>query len=156
MIRSLIAGAMLVLSAMPAMAQTRIGEVSSTFRMIGPNDKIVVDRYDDPKVQGVSCYLSRAETGGIGGALGISEDPSRFSIACRATGPIRITGTIDRGRNGEVVFGERTSAWFKELRVTRFFDADRNVLVYLVWSTKLIDGSPFNSVTAIALNGNSQ
>jgi CreA protein len=138
------------------MAQTRIGEVSSTFRMIGPNDKIVVDRYDDPKVQGVSCYLSRSETGGIGGALGISEDPSRFSIACRATGPIRITGSIDRGRNGEVVFGERTSAWFKELRVTRFFDADRNVLVYLVWSTKLIDGSPFNSVTAIALNGNPQ
>jgi CreA protein len=156
MMRNLLAAAMMVIMAMPAMAQTRIGEVSSTFRMIGPNDKIVVDRYDDPKVQGVSCYLSRSETGGIGGALGISEDPSRFSIACRATGPIRITGSIDRGRNGEVVFGERTSAWFKELRVTRFFDADRNVLVYLVWSTKLIDGSPFNSVTAIALNGNPQ
>jgi CreA protein len=141
-----------------AFAQQRVGEVSSTFRLIGPNDKIVVERYDDPKVQGVSCYISRADTGGIGGALGLATDPNRFSIACRATGPVSITGQIDRGRNGEVVFGERTSALFKELRVTRFFDPDRNVLVYLVWSTKSVgtDGSPFNSVTAIALNGSHQ
>lgn len=156
MLRSFFVAAAIVLAALPASAQNRVGEVSTTFRMIGPNDKVVVDRYDDPKVQNVSCYLSRAETGGIGGALGLAEDPSRFSIACRATGPIRITGNIDRGHNGEVVFGERTSPLFKELRVTRFFDSDRNVLVYLVWSTRLINGSPFNSVTAIAMNGTPQ
>jgi CreA protein len=156
MFRAIIAAAAIVLAALPSAAQTRVGEVSTTFRLIGPNDKVTVDRYDDPKVEGVSCYLSRAETGGIGGALGIAEDPSRFSIACRATGTIRIHGDIDRSRNGEVVFGERTSALFKELRVTRFFDAERNVLVYLVWSTRLINGSPFNSVTAIAMNGTPQ
>lgn len=139
--------------AAPALAQTRVGEVSTTTRLLGPNDRIVVDRYDDPKVDGVSCYLSRADAGGISGALGLATDPSRFSIACRATGVIRITGDINRTRAGEVVFGERTSALFKELRVSRFFDAERNTLVYLVWSTRLIDGSPFNSVTAIALNG---
>ena len=150
---STIIGAAALFTATVAVAQTRVGEVSTTFRLIGPNDKVTVERYDDPRVNGVSCYLSRAETGGIGGALGLAEDPSRFSIACRATGPVRIIGNIDRGRNGEVVFGERTSPLFKELRVTRFFDSERNVLVYLVWSTRLINGSPFNSVTAIAMNG---
>ena len=138
--------------ASPAAAQTRVGEVSTTFRLLGPNDKVVVERFDDPKVQGVSCYVSRADTGGIGGALGLSEDPSRFSIACRATGPVRISGDINRTSAGEVIFTERTSMVFKSTRVSRFFDAGRNVLVYLVWSTRLIDGSPFNSVTAIALN----
>lgn len=155
-ILSTMVGMVAFFTATLAVAQTRVGEVSTTFRLVGPNDKVTVERYDDPKVQGASCYLSRAETGGIGGALGIAEDPSRFSIACRATGPVRITGNVDRGRNGEVVFGERTSALFKELRVTRFIDSERNVLVYLVWSTRLINGSPFNSVTAIALNGPAQ
>lgn len=138
----------------PALAQTRIGEVSTAWRALGPNDKVVVERFDDPKVEGVSCYVSRAETGGIGGALGVAEDPSRFSIACRATGPVRITGDINRTRAGEVVFAERTSIVFKSTRVTRFYDAERNALVYLVWSAKLIDGSPFNSVTAVALGAN--
>lgn len=144
----------LALVVFPAAAQQRIGEVSTTWRALGPNDKVVVERFDDPKVEGVSCYVSRAETGGISGALGLAEDPSRFSIACRATGPVRITGPIDRGRNGELVFTERTSLVFKSTRVTRFYDAERNALVYLVWSTRLIDGSPFNSVTAVALGTN--
>jgi CreA protein len=102
-------------------------------------------------VDGVSCYISRAETGGITGALGIAEDPSRFSIACRATGEIKIKGEIDRSRKGEVIFTEKTSFLFKTMRVSRFWDPDRKSLVYLVWSTKLIDGSPFNSVTAVPL-----
>lgn len=144
--------ATMAMVAAPAMAQQRIGEVSTTFRMIGPNDKVVVERFDDPKVEGVSCYVSRAETGGIGGAMGLAEDPSRFSIACRATGPVRITGDINRTRTGEVIFTERTSLVFKSTRVSRFYDSERNALIYLVWSTRLVDGSPFNSVTAIALN----
>src|SRR4051812_5060232 len=94
-------------------AQERIGAVSTTFRWVGPNDKVVVDRYDDPKVENAACYVSRAETGGIGGAVGLSEDPSRFSIACRAVGPLRMIGKIDETKDGEVVFSERTSAVFK-------------------------------------------
>ncbi len=135
----------------PALAQERIGEVSTTFRVVGPNDKVVIDRFDDPKVENASCYVSRAETGGLSGWVGLAEDPSRFSIAGRATGPVRITGDIERGKKGEVVFSEDTSILFKEMRVSRFFDAEKDVLVYLVWSTKLIDGSPFNSVTAIPI-----
>lgn len=133
----------------PALAQERIGEVSTTFRVVGPNDKVVIDRFDDPKVENASCYVSRAETGGLSGWVGLAEDPSRFSIACRATGPVTITGDINRSKKGEVVFSEDTSILFKEMRVSRFYDAEKNVLVYLVWSTKLIDGSPYNSVTAI-------
>ena len=137
--------------AFSAHAQERVGEVSTTWRALGPNDKVVIDRYDDPKVENASCYVSHAETGGISGAMGLAEDPSRFSIACRATGPVRITGDIDKSAEGEVIFSEDTSVLFKEMRVSRFYDPKKNVLVYLVWSTELIDGSPFNSVTAIPL-----
>lgn len=142
---------MLAFHASPALAQERVGEVSTTFRIVGPNDKVVVERFDDPKVENASCYVSRADTGGLSGWVGLAEDPSRFSIACRATGPVSIIGDIDRTRKGEVVFSEDTSVLFKEMRISRFYDADKNVLVYLVWSTKLIDGSPYNSVTAIPI-----
>ena len=136
----------------PAEAQDRIGAVSTTFRMIGPNDKVVVDRYDDPKVENAACYISRAETGGISGAVGLAEDPSRFSIACRAVGPLRIIGEIDKSKDGETVFSARTSAIFKSLQVTRFYDKTKNVLVYLVTSTKVVEGSPFNSISVVPLN----
>ena len=135
-----------------AQAQERVGEVSTTFRMIGPNDKVVVDRYDDPKVENASCYVSRAETGGISGAIGFAEDPSRFSIACRAVGPLRIAKEIDESDEGEVVFSERTSAVFKSMQVTRFLDKKKQVLVYLVTSTKVVEGSPFNSISVVPLN----
>lgn len=150
--RKLIA-ALLLLSAAAtsALAQERVGEVSTTFRIVGPNDKVVVERFDDPEVENASCYVSRADTGGLSGWVGLAEDPSRFSIACRATGPVTITGDIDRTKKGEVVFSEDTSILFKEMRISRFYDAEKNVLVYLVWSTKLIDGSPYNSVTAIPI-----
>jgi CreA protein len=150
--RTIVAALILAsIAVFPALAQERVGEVSTTFRMVGPNDKVVIERYDDPKVENASCYVSRAETGGLSGWVGLAEDPSRFSIACRATGPVKIIGEINRTRNGEVVFSEDTSILFKEMRVSRFYDADKNVLVYLVWSTKLVDGSPYNSVTAIPL-----
>ncbi len=142
----------LLLACGSAAAQERVGEVSTTFRMIGPNDKVVVDRYDDPKVENASCYVSRAETGGISGAIGFAEDPSRFSIACRAVGPLRIAKDIDESDEGEIVFSERTSAVFKSMQVTRFLDKKKQVLVYLVTSTKVVEGSPFNSISVVPLN----
>lgn len=142
---------MLLLSA-PALAQERIGDVSTTFHLTSPNDKVVVDRFDDGAVEGVSCYVSRAETGGWKGAVGLAEDPSRFSIACRAVGTPRITGKINETEDGELVFSERTSAIFKTLRITRFFDKKKNVLVYLAWSTKIVEGSPFNSISVVPLS----
>jgi len=141
-------------SASPVLAAgddpTRIGDVSTTFRLVGRNDRIVVDRYDDPKVDGVSCYMSRAETGGVKGTLGLATDPSRFSIACRATGRVVVKNDLPQK---EVVFGEKASLFFKEIKVTRLYDKEKQVLVYLVWSTITMgpQGSPYNSVTAVPI-----
>ena len=100
---------LLIALVIPASPQTRIDAISTTFRWFGPNDKIVVERYDDPKIANVSCYMSRADTGGIKGGLGFAEDPSRFSIACRAVGPIAVPPGLrksegDRLRLGFTVF----------------------------------------------------
>ncbi len=136
---------------LPAWAEgSRINSVDTTFKILGRNDRIVVDRYDDPKVDGVSCYLSRAETGGVKGSLGLATDPSRFSLACRATGKVVPKGNLP---DNEVVFGESASLFFKEIRVSRIVDKDKRVLVYLVWSTISIgkEGSPYNSVSAVPM-----
>ena len=135
--------------ALPLVAQAEeIGEVSTVFKWVGPNDKIVVEAFDDPKVEGVTCYLSRAKTGGVKGGLGLAEDRAEASIACRQVGPIRFTGKL---KDGEEVFKERTSLVFKTMQVVRFFDQKRNTLVYLVYSDRVIEGSPQNAVTAIPI-----
>lgn len=126
----------------------QIGEVSTVFKWLGPNDKIVVEAFDDPRVEGVTCYLSRAKTGGVKGGLGLAEDRAEASIACRQVGPIRFRGEL---KDGEEVFKERTSLIFKTLQVVRFFDRRRNALVYLVYSDRVIEGSPQNAVTAIPI-----
>jgi CreA protein len=127
-------------------AQTRIDSIRTQFRWFGPNDKIVVERYDDPRVPNVSCYLSRADTGGVKGGLGFAEDPSRFSLACREVGPIEIPADLPRS---EVIGFASASLFFKTFRIHRAVDAERHVLVYTVVSTKLINGSPFNSISVV-------
>jgi CreA protein len=127
-----------------------IGDVDTAFKLIGPDHKIVVDAYDDPKVAGVTCYVSRAKTGGISGALGLAEDKAEASIACRQVGPISFTAkTLDAN---EEMFSERISLVFKRLRVVRMVDRKRNTLVYLTYSDRLVDGSPQNSVTAVPVD----
>lgn len=130
-------------------AQTRIDSINTNFRWLGPDDKIIVERYDDPKVQNVSCYMSRAETGGIKGGIGIAEDPSRFSIACRAVGPISMPSSLP---HSEVIGFVSASLFFKSFQIHRAIDPDKHVLVYTVVSTKLINGSPFNSISVVPLD----
>ena len=132
-----------------AQAQTRIDSINTNFRWLGPDDKIIVERYDDPKVRNVSCYMSRADTGGIKGGLGLAEDPSRFSIACRAVGPFEIP---DRLPKSEVIGFASASLFFKTFRIHRAIDPEKNVLIYTVVSTKLINGSPFNSISVVPVN----
>ncbi len=127
-----------------------IGEVDTVFKLIGPDHKIVVDAYDDPKVGGVTCYVSRAKTGGVTGALGLAEDKAEASIACRQVGPISFTGKPLEQR--EEMFSERISLVFKRLRVVRMVDRKRNTLVYLTYSDRVIEGSPQNSVTAVPVD----
>ena len=125
-----------------------IGSVDTEFKLIGPDHKVIVEAFDDPAVEGVSCYVSRAKTGGIKGALGVAEDPARFSVACRQVGPIRFTKPLARN---EQVFREGASLVWKHVRVVRFVDPKRNALVYLTYSDRLIDGFPDNAITAVAI-----
>jgi CreA protein len=140
---------LLLIAAAAARAET-IGEVDTVFKLIGPDHKIVVEAYDDPKVPGVACYVSRAKTGGIKGALGVAEDTSDASIACRQVGPIAF-GDKPLPKQEEM-FSERISLVFKRLRVVRMVDPKRNALVYLTYSERLIEGSPQNSVSVVPVD----
>ena len=138
-----------LLAAACAARAERVGEVDTVFKLIGPDHKIVVDAYDDPEVRGITCYVSRAKTGGISGGLGLAEDKAEASIACRQTGPISFAKPLKRQ---DEMFSERISLVFKRLRVVRMVDAPRNTLVYLTYSDRVIEGSPQNSVTAVPVD----
>lgn len=125
-----------------------IGEVSTTFNLLSPNSKIIIEAFDDPSVAGISCHVSKAQTGGLKGAVGLAEDPSEASIACRQVGAIDVTKLASL-KNGDTVFKESRSLLLKKLQVVRFYDKKRNVLVYLAYSDKLIDGSPKNSISSV-------
>jgi CreA protein len=126
------------------------GQMSTKFRWVGPDDRIVVDGFDDPKVRGVACHISRAVTGGIKGGLGFAEDTNDASIACRQVGPIQIAQDL---KDGETVFDERRSLLFKRLHVVRFYDRGRNVLVYVSYSDRVIEGSPKNAISSVPIMG---
>jgi CreA protein len=136
-----------LLVAAPALAED-IGSVGYRFKWVGPNDRIAVEAFDDPDVAGVTCYISRARTGGIKGALGLAEDPSDASIACRQVGPIDLA-KLDKIKSPHEVFSERASLIFKTTQVVRFWDAKRRVLVYLSYTDRIIEGSPKNSISVV-------
>jgi len=143
-----VAGAGIFLVVRPVRADA-IGSVDTVFKLIGPDHKIIVDAYDDPRVNGVTCYVSRAKTGGVSGALGLAEDKAEAAIACRQVGPISVPQPLAQQ---EEVFNERLSIVFKKLRVVRMVDVKRNTLVYMTYSDKLVEGSPQNSVTAVPVD----
>lgn len=124
----------------------RLGEVDTAFKLLGANHKVLIEAYDDPKVSGITCYVSRAKTGGIAGSLGLAQDTSDASIACRQVGDIVFKDAVP---TQETVFSERQSILFKKLHIVRLADPKRKVLVYLTYSDKLVDGSPKNSITAV-------
>ncbi len=145
--RLLLAVSLLLFVAPPLLAE-EIGSVSTTFKLIGPNNKIVIEAFDDPSIAGVACHVSNARRGGVSGGLGLAEDTSDASIACRQIGPITLPANLKK-RDGEDVFTEKRSLLFKKMHVTRFYDEKRNVLVYLVYSDKIIDGSPKNAISTV-------
>ncbi len=130
----------------------QIGSVDTVFKVFGPDHKIVVEAFDDPDVNNVTCYISRAKTGGIKGGLGLAEDTSDAAISCQQVGPVELSEKIKAGKKqGEVVFQKRTSLVFKKLQVVRFYDAKRNTLAYLAYSDKVVDGSPKNALSAVPI-----
>ncbi len=123
-----------------------LGCVTTAWKLIGANHKVCVDAFDDPKIPGVTCHISQARTGGISGGLGVAEDPSHFSLACRQTGPIALPANLPRE---ETVFAENTSLFFKTTKITRLYDQKRNTLIYLAISRKIIEGAPANSLSTV-------
>lgn len=135
-------------------SETReIGYVNTALTNLGltRSHRVVVERFTDPEVEGVACYISQARTGGFSGMVGLAEDPARFSLSCAATGPVRVSDRARRGARGQQVYESRTSVFFKETRVHRFIDEERGAVVYLAWSTKLVEGSPFSAVAAVPI-----
>lgn len=113
-------------------------------------DKVVVHAFDDPKIKGVTCYLSVVSTGGVKGAVGMAEDPNQTSIACRQTDEI-VIGNIERDEEGEVVFSEKQSLFFKQLKVRRIYDEKKKVILYIAYSERILDGSYETGISAIPL-----
>ncbi|OSN08920.1 hypothetical protein AU510_03705 [Lonsdalea britannica] len=129
-----------------------VGSVDTVFKLFGPDHKIVVEAFDDPDVTNVTCYLSRAKTGGIKGGLGLAEDTADAAISCQQVGPITLSEKITKSKGkGNVVFQQRTSLIFKKLQVVRFYDEKRNALIYLTYSDRVIDGSPKNALSAVPI-----
>lgn len=127
-------------------AAEEIGSVSTVFKFLSPDHKIVVEAFDDPDIEGITCYLSRADAGGFKSLVGLDEDPSDAAVNCKQVGPVRVHGDVE---DGEQVFRKRTSLIFKAVQVVRFYDEKRKVFVYLSYSDRLIEGSPKNTVSAV-------
>ncbi|MGD0117520.1 MAG: CreA family protein [Candidatus Binatus sp.] len=123
-----------------------LGSVNTEFKLIGPDHKIIIESYDDPKIDGITVFISKSQTGGIKGALGLAEDTSDASVAVRQTGPIKVKEAF---QNGEDAFSEKRSVLFKRLHVSRFWDGPHKCFVYVVWTDRFINGSPQNSISAV-------
>ncbi len=121
---------------------------STTFKFLTPNDKLAVYGIDDPVIEGVACHYTTPEKGGLSGALGLAEQTSDISLACRQYGPIRFK---EKFSQGDVVFSERRSILFKKMQIVRGCDTKRNILVYMTYSDKLIEGSPKNSTSTVPI-----
>jgi CreA protein len=121
---------------------------STVFKLLSPNDKLATYGVDDPEVEGVACHFTVPEKGGYKGWLGLSEQVSDISLACRQIGPIHFKSKMEQG---DGMFRQRRSLFFKKMQIVRGCDAKRNVLVYMVYSDKLIEGSPKNSTSSVPI-----
>ena len=131
--------------ALPAWAE-KVGCVTTEWKLLGANHKVCVESFHDPKIPGVTCHVSQARTGGVSGSLGMAQDPSQFSLACRQTGPITLPEKMPKEAS---VFSQDTSVLFKDTRVTRLWHEANRTLFYLAISRKLIDGAPANSISTV-------
>ena len=127
-----------------------IGAISTGFKLIGPNHKIIVTAFEDPKVKGITCYVARPRKGGIKGGLGLAEDPSLASVYCAQTGPVSYSKAVSKDEDGEQVFDESRSIIFKTLDVKRLVDIQNGTLVYVVRTSRIIEGSPDTSVSVVS------
>ena len=121
---------------------------NTVFHLLSPDAKLGTYVIDDPQVEGVACYFTVPEQGGWTGWAGFSEQRSETSLACRQVGPVKINAKFSQGQD---IYEQRRSLFFKTMHIVRGCDAKRNVLVYLSYTDKLIDGSPQNSTSTVPL-----
>jgi len=143
-----VAGLVAAAAILPACQRSpqEVGSVNTEFKLLGPSHKIVVESYDDPKIDGITVFISKSEKGGVKGALGLAEETSDVSVAVRQTGPIKVKEAF---QSGEDALTERRSLVFKHLHVTRFWDAPHRTFVYVAWTDRVITGSPRSSISAV-------
>ncbi len=146
--RLAVAALALALAAGPALAQDLIFKRSTVWKFLTPDHKLAVYAIDDPVVEGVACHYTVPEKGGVEGMLGVAEEVSDISLACRQVGPISFKDSFEQGSD---MYRERRSILFKKMQIVRGCDVKRNVLVYLVYSDKLIEGSPKNSTSTVPI-----
>ena len=144
----------------PADSQKEIGSIDTTFRLMSPNDKIVIESFSDPLVENIVCYISRPVTGGVSGLVGLAEEKSDSSISCRQVGPVTKEQVITLrefdeeagdSRSRRSVFSVDTNIFFKHTSVVRFMDKERNVLIYMSYAREFTDGSPKSSISVVPL-----
>jgi len=155
MLRSCVVALIIALAAPLLAASARAAEQpdlifkrSTVFKLLTPNDKLATYGLDDPEVEGVACHFTVPERGGLSGWIGVAEEVSDISLACRQIGPIRFKAKFEQG---EDVFRKRRSLFFKKMQIVRGCDVKRNVLVYMVYSDRLIEGSPKNSTSSVPI-----
>jgi CreA protein len=141
--------ALLALSSAAQAKDGELGCVTTAWKLLGSNHKVCVSSFRDPEVPAVVCHLSQARTGGVKGSVGLAEDVSEFSLSCVQTGPIAPGLKLPEQQE---VFTERTSVLFKGTHVVRLFDKENNALVYLAISRKIVEGSPRNAVSSVAIS----
>jgi CreA protein len=147
--RFLLLGALLLVAGASRAHADDLSCISTTFNLLSPNDKVCVSDFDDPKVPGVACFISQARKGGWGQPFGLNEDPSNFSVACRQMGPITVD--ISKLPSKEETFTEKTSIFFKATRIYRIPDVKHNTLIYVAVSSKIVNGSPANSISVVPI-----
>ena len=148
---ALVFAALVAVSAAPALAAEQpdlIFKKSTVFKWLTPNDKLATYGLDDPEVEGVACHFTVPERGGFKGWIGVAEEVSDISLACRQIGPVKFKQKFSQG---EDVFRQRRSLFFKKMQIVRGCDAKRNVLVYMVYSDRIIEGSPKNSTSSVPI-----
>jgi CreA protein len=145
---ALLLSAALLPGAATAQEPDLIFKKSTVWRALTPNDKLATYGVDDPAVEGVACHFTVPEKGGLSGAFGVAEELSEISLSCRQTGPVRFKSKFEQGA---VVLRESRSLFFKRMQIVRGCDAKRNVLVYLVYSDRPIEGSPDNSTSSVPI-----
>lgn len=143
----IVIGGLIIITSHPAKPD-ELSCVTTYAQAIGKDYKICLDKFEDPGIKNIVCYISHAVAGGIGGKLGIASDPSDFSISCNQIGPVIINDLS----NSEEILIMKSSVLFKDMRVSRIYDKNTNILIYLLYNINKLNNAPDNSISTVLIS----